>query len=121
MVPALIVHCVNEIELRGMNEVGLYRVPGSEKDVKMLKEKFLRSKSTPQLQEVDIHVICGVIKDFLRSLREPLLTNSLWRDFIQAGESHDIMDIAPAIYQAISLLPQPNRDTLAYIMLHLNK
>lgn len=121
MVPALIVHCANEIELRGMNEVGLYRVPGSEKDVKMLKEKFLRSKSTPQLQEIDIHVICGVIKDFLRSLREPLITNTLWRDFIQAGDSRDIMDIAPAIYQAISLLPQPNRDTLAYIMLHLNK
>lgn len=37
MVPPLIIHCVNEIELRDTSEVGLYRVPGSEKDVKTLK------------------------------------------------------------------------------------
>lgn len=34
MVPALMVHCINEIEQRGLNEIGLYRIPGSEKDVK---------------------------------------------------------------------------------------
>lgn len=56
MVPALIVHCINEvtfylknfcfaflkgftlqIERRGFNEVGIYRVSGSEKDIKALK------------------------------------------------------------------------------------
>jgi Rac GTPase-activating protein 1 len=37
MVPSIIVHCVNEVELRGLNEVGIYRVPGAEKDVKGLK------------------------------------------------------------------------------------
>jgi Rac GTPase-activating protein 1 len=37
MVPSIIVHCVNEVEHRGLNEVGIYRVPGAEKDVKGLK------------------------------------------------------------------------------------
>lgn len=37
MIPSLIVHCVNEVELRGLTEIGIYRVPGSEKDVKSLK------------------------------------------------------------------------------------
>jgi Rac GTPase-activating protein 1 len=37
MVPSLIVHCINEVEVRGLNEVGIYRVPGLEKDVKALK------------------------------------------------------------------------------------
>lgn len=37
MVPSLIVHCINEVELRGLNEVGIYRVPGAEKDVRLLK------------------------------------------------------------------------------------
>lgn len=37
MVPALVVHCTNEVENRGLSEVGIYRVPGSEKDVKELK------------------------------------------------------------------------------------
>lgn len=121
MVPALIVHCVNEIELRGLNEVGIYRVPGSEKEVRMLKEKFLRCKAPPILNEIDIHVICGVVKDFLRSLQESLVTNALWNDFIQAVDGKDIREVAPCLYRAISDLPQPNRDTLAYIMLHLIK
>lgn len=37
MVPALVVHCTNEVENRGLSEVGIYRVPGAEKDVKELK------------------------------------------------------------------------------------
>ena len=39
MVPAIVVHCCNELELRGMQEVGLYRVPGSEREVRELREK----------------------------------------------------------------------------------
>lgn len=40
MVPALVIHCINEIEQRGMSEIGLYRVPGSDKEVKALKVSF---------------------------------------------------------------------------------
>lgn len=40
MVPAIIVHCINEIEIRGLNEIGIYRVSGSEKDIKALKVFF---------------------------------------------------------------------------------
>lgn len=37
MIPALIIHCLKEIESRGLNELGLYRISGSERDVKCLK------------------------------------------------------------------------------------
>ncbi|XP_060520879.1 rac GTPase-activating protein 1 isoform X2 [Cylas formicarius] len=121
MVPALILHCVNEIELRGFNELGLYRIPGSEKDVKMLKERFLKGRSAPCLNQVDIHVICGCVKDFLRSLTESIVTFSMRPDFVRAIRARDGQDVAPLLYQCISELPQPNRDTLAYMTLHLQK
>ncbi|XP_057661376.1 rac GTPase-activating protein 1-like [Diorhabda carinulata] len=121
MVPSLIVHCVNEIESRGLTEMGIYRIPGSEKEVKDLKDKFLTCRIPPNLKEIDIHVICGCIKDFLRSLTEPLLTHTLWYDFITAVRAKDLNDITPALYETISKLPHPNRDTLAFIMLHLQK
>ena len=44
MVPAIVVHCCNELELRGMQEVGLYRVPGSEREVRELREKVFTLK-----------------------------------------------------------------------------
>lgn len=37
MIPALIIHCVMEVEDRGLSEVGIYRIPGSERDVRALK------------------------------------------------------------------------------------
>lgn len=75
----------------------------------------------PNLKEIDIHVICGCLKDFLRSLSEPLVTYAHWKDFVQAVQVRDPQDALPALYQAISELPQPNRDTLAHIILHLQK
>ncbi|KTF83759.1 hypothetical protein cypCar_00044588 [Cyprinus carpio] len=77
MIPSLVVHCVNEIEQRGLHETGLYRVSGSDRVVKDLKEKFL------QLSDDD---------------------NSI-----------------ALMYQNISDLPQPNRDTLAFLIIHLQR
>ena len=37
MVPALMVHCLDEIDLRGMNEAGIYRICAPEKDIHQLK------------------------------------------------------------------------------------
>jgi Rac GTPase-activating protein 1 len=43
MVPSLIVHCINEVDLRGLNEVGIYRISGAEKDVRELKVQNVTS------------------------------------------------------------------------------
>ncbi|XP_076065683.1 rac GTPase-activating protein 1-like isoform X2 [Oratosquilla oratoria] len=121
MVPALVVHCTNEIENRGLNEVGIYRVPGAEREVKELKERFLRGKGVPNLSQIDVHVICGTLKDFLRTLKEPLVTFTLWKVFVQAAEIPVCEDSLAAMYQAITDLPRPNRDTLAWLIVHLQK
>lgn len=54
--------------------------------VKELKEKFLRGKTFPLLSKVeDIHAITGLLKDFLRNLKEPLLTFRLNSNFMEAA------------------------------------
>lgn len=59
---------------------------GSDRVVKDLKEKFMRGKSVPLLSKVeDIHAIAGLLKDFLRNLKEPLLTFRLNRAFMDAA------------------------------------
>lgn len=121
MVPSIVVHCINEIELRGMNEQGLYRVGGGSSDVKALKEKFLKGRGAPNLSDVEIPTICSTLKDFLRSLKEPLITIGLRDDFARAAGMEDKVDSEAALYQAISELPQPNRDTLAFLTLHLQR
>ncbi|CAH0715793.1 unnamed protein product, partial [Brenthis ino] len=120
MVPALLVHCINEVERRGLSERGLYRLSAVDKDVKRLKERFLRGCGSPSLAGEDVHLICGCIKDFLRGLREPLVSAALWADFL-AAPRRDRADAAAAAVHAVSQLPPPNRDTLAFLVLHLQK
>lgn len=79
-------YLLNSVCLRICAQRGLYRVPGGERLVKELKDRLLEGKGPPQLNKVhDIHVICGVLKDFLRKLTEPLVTFKLHRAFIEAS------------------------------------
>lgn len=122
MIPAIVVHCISEIEQRGLQETGLYRISGCDRTVKELKEKFLRGKSVPLLSKVDdIHAVCGLLKDFLRNLKEPLLTFRLNKTFMEAAEISDDGNSIAAIYQAVDELPMANRDTLAFLMIHLQR
>ncbi|NXY88634.1 RGAP1 protein, partial [Alcedo cyanopectus] len=122
LIPSIVVHCVNEIEQRGLQETGLYRVSGCTKTVKELKEKFLRGKSVPVLSKVDdIHAVCSLLKDFLRSLKDPLLTFQLNKTFVEAAEISDEDNSIAAMYQAVEQLPQANRHTLAFLIIHLQR
>nr|XP_020460189.1 rac GTPase-activating protein 1-like [Monopterus albus] len=121
-VPQLIVECVTEIERRGLEERGLYRVPGGERLVRELRDEFMQGKTPLMLSKVnDIHVVCGLLKDFLRKLKEPLLTFKLHRTFMEASELPDEDNSCAVMYQAVAELPKANRDTLAFLMLHLQK
>lgn len=122
MIPALVFHCCNEIEKRGLTEVGLYRTSGSDKEIKQLKDLILNSKSgMPSLASYDVSVICGVLKEFLRSLDEPLVTAILRNDFIRAAEAKSADEQTELLNKAVSELPPANRDTLAFLMAHLQK
>ncbi|ESN97473.1 hypothetical protein HELRODRAFT_177894 [Helobdella robusta] len=82
-VPAIVIHCIKEVELRGLKEVGVYRVSGSISD---------------------IHVICSCLKDFLRNLKEPLVTYQLWSAFLRAAEKHDRQESITDTYQVMNRL-----------------
>ena len=41
----------------------------------------------PILSKYDIHVVASTVKKFLRSLKEPIIPNSLWRVFVDAANN----------------------------------
>uniref|UniRef100_A0A8C9ENK2 Rac GTPase activating protein 1 n=1 Tax=Pavo cristatus TaxID=9049 RepID=A0A8C9ENK2_PAVCR len=118
LVPALVVQCVTEVETRGLAEAGLYRVPGAEPLVREWKRRMLHSGEAPS-GVADIHVVCGVLKDFLRGLKEPLVTFSLHPAFLRAADIPDEAACSTALQHVVGKLPAANRDTLAFLMLHL--
>ncbi|UJR21733.1 hypothetical protein I4U23_024808 [Adineta vaga] len=122
-VPALLVHCIKEIEQRGLQEVGIYRLNVVEGQVKELKERLLKSRTglLDLSHYHDIHLICGVVKDFLRSLSESLLTDALWKSFAAIVDEESELTQQQKFDSLIQQLPKPNRDTLAFLILHLQR
>ena len=67
---------LDEIEARGLDEVGLYRIPGSLASVNALKSAF-DSGGVVNMEDpkwYDINAATGCFKSYLRELPEPLLT-----------------------------------------------
>ncbi|OAF70794.1 Male germ cell RacGap [Intoshia linei] len=121
-IPAFVTHCVKEIEKRGMYEKEIYRICGSKKSVDTLVEKYIRGGGTPSLSTfTDIHTIASALKKFLRELKEPLLTFRLWSSFATAAEMLDCSERESTLCSLVASLPKPNRDTLSYLVLHLQR
>lgn len=99
-----------------MDTVGLYRVSGSEKEVKILRDKF--RKGVPNLYDVDIHVLCSCLKDFIRSQENHLITQSALSKMTDACKANDVSD---SLRQGVLELPVSNRKILAFLILHLQK
>ena len=85
-VPFLIGCCVREVEKRGINEVGIYRISGSSSDVQRLRKSFESNpyEAEQLLKEVDVNAVAHLLKLYLRELPEALFTDELYPNFFEA-------------------------------------
>lgn len=123
-VPALIVHCCNEIERDdNIKTECLYNVKKETRKIEELEQKILKSKSgMPNLSNEDVHLLTGVVKHFLEGLHESLITTTLWSvlaETVSKDESNITKRSTIEAYIGYDL-PAANRDTLAFIMQHLH-
>uniref|UniRef100_A0A8C2TF36 BCR activator of RhoGEF and GTPase n=1 Tax=Coturnix japonica TaxID=93934 RepID=A0A8C2TF36_COTJA len=84
-VPYIVRQCVEEIERRGMEEVGIYRVSGVATDIQALKAAFdVNNKDVSvMMSEMDVNAIAGTLKLYFRELPEPLFTDELYPNFAE--------------------------------------
>lgn len=126
-VPLLVRKCVDEVEARGLETVGIYRLCGSARRKLMLREAFEKNAAVVSLTPdnvSDIHVVTGVLKDYLRELPEPLFTNALYQmllDALSVRLPSDPEGSAKLMLSILECLPTPNQDTMALILNHLRR
>ena len=53
-----------------------------------VRGRLLTGKGNPNLEEIDIYDICGVLTSFIRSLGEPLVTFRLHPVFVEAAGTY---------------------------------
>ncbi|KAJ2719289.1 hypothetical protein GGI07_005306 [Coemansia sp. Benny D115] len=124
VVPVIVEKCLAEIELRGLEEVGIYRVSGAAADVSRLRQMFNVDPDAVDLSAdifYDINVVSGVMKQFLRELPEPLMTYNLYEGFINAASIDDYDERLWAIKDLVHALPTANYTLLKRCVEHLER
>ncbi|XP_062816796.1 active breakpoint cluster region-related protein isoform X2 [Anolis carolinensis] len=122
-VPYIVRQCVEEVEKRGIDEVGIYRISGVATDIQALKAAFdANSKDIlMMLSDMDINAIAGTLKLYFRELPEPLLTDRLYPAFMEGIALSDAAAKENCMMHLLRSLPDPNLITFLFLLEHLKR
>ncbi|KAJ0067825.1 hypothetical protein NL108_011043, partial [Boleophthalmus pectinirostris] len=122
-VPLIVRQCVEEIERRGMEEVGIYRVSGVATDIQSLKAAFDTNNKDVSLMmsDMDVNAIAGTLKLYFRELPEPLFTDELYPNFAGGIALSDSVAKESCMLNLLLSLPEPNLVTFLFILDHLKR
>lgn len=122
-VPLLVAKCTRIVETKGLNIVGIYRIPGNTAAISTLNELINRNGLDEQTLNDskwdDVNVVSSLLKLFIRSLPEPILPNELYGSFIEADKISDQAQRFLELKSLIHRLPQHNYETLKHLIEHL--
>ena len=87
-VPEIVKQCCVHIEKYGLETVGIFRIDSSKKRIKEIREQFNRGESVVLDSSYNPLDVACLLKDYLRSLPEPLLTRKLYNAFIYCSSKY---------------------------------
>ncbi|XP_070827222.1 rho GTPase-activating protein 42 isoform X2 [Chaetodon trifascialis] len=115
--------CIDLVEMRGINTMGLYRIGGVNSKVQKLMTTVFSSKAPVDMdldpETWDNKTITSGLKNYLRCLSEPLMTFKLHKDFIMAVKSDDQNYRVCAVHALVHKLPERNKEMLELLIKHL--
>ncbi|XP_006734590.2 active breakpoint cluster region-related protein isoform X1 [Leptonychotes weddellii] len=122
-VPYIVRQCVEEVEKRGIEEVGIYRISGVATDIQALKAVFDANNKDIllMLSDTDINAIAGTLKLYFRELPEPLLTDRLYPAFMEGIALSDPAAKENCMMHLLRTLPDPNLITFLFLLEHLKR
>ncbi|XP_042353404.1 unconventional myosin-IXb [Plectropomus leopardus] len=118
-VPKVVELLLMHVELNGLYTEGIYRKSGSTCRARELHQIMETDPEKPCLDNYPIHTITGLVKRWLRELPDPLMTFSLYNDFLHAVELPEKSERIKAVYQKVEELPPANFNTLERLIFHL--
>uniref|UniRef100_A0A7M4ENA7 Rho GTPase activating protein 10 n=1 Tax=Crocodylus porosus TaxID=8502 RepID=A0A7M4ENA7_CROPO len=116
--------CISAIETRGINDQGLYRVVGVSSKVQRLLNLLMDAKTCSEVDlensvEWEVKTITSAMKQYLRSLPEPLMTYELHGKFIIPAKSGSPESRVSAVHFLVHKLPEKNKEMLDILVKHL--
>nr|XP_029479171.1 unconventional myosin-IXb-like isoform X3 [Oncorhynchus nerka] len=118
-IPMVVQIMLEHVEMNGLYTEGIYRKSGSACHARELHQLLETNPERATLEKYSIHTVTGLVKRWLRELPEPLLTFSLYNDFLHAVELPEQSEQLRAVYQKLDDLPPSNFNTLERLVFHL--
>uniref|UniRef100_A0A7N8WVI8 Beta-chimaerin n=1 Tax=Mastacembelus armatus TaxID=205130 RepID=A0A7N8WVI8_9TELE len=122
--PMVVDMCIQEIEARGLQSEGLYRISGFSELIEDVKMAFDRDGEKADISSnayEDINIITGALKLYFRELPIPLITYDAYPRFIETGKITDPDKRLESLHEALKLLPPAHCESLRYLMAHLKR
>merc|ERR1719270_854816 len=105
-IPQIIKSCVRIINLYGLHHQGIFRVSGSQAEINNFRESFERGEDplADMTDGNDINSVAGVLKLYLRELREPIFSVQYFDQFMELARDHPIpfvLNVRDKYYQKL--------------------
>ncbi|OSX66081.1 hypothetical protein POSPLADRAFT_1131942 [Postia placenta MAD-698-R-SB12] len=125
-IPILVEKCIEAVDALALDLEGIYRKTGGSSQVKMITQLFERQEyRTFDLCDTerfnDICSVTSVLKTYLRSLPDPLMTYALHAKFTSAANIRDPEAKSKALLESVNELPKEHYYTTRALMLHLHR
>ncbi|TKS71688.1 SLIT-ROBO Rho GTPase-activating protein 3 [Collichthys lucidus] len=106
----------------GLQQQGIFRVPGSQVEVNDIKNSFERGEDPliDDQNEHDINSVAGVLKLYFRGLENPLFPKERFLDFISTIKLESGAERAHHIQQIVVTLPRTIIIVMRYLFAFLN-
>jgi Rho-type GTPase-activating protein 1/2 len=120
--PYIITRCIEEVETNGMDYEGIYRKSGGASSLRAIIDAF-EAGGEVNFDHLggsgDICAVTSALKQYLRTLPDPLLPFSAYDRFLQATTGTDHALKVHKFRAVLESLPKVNYDVLSLLMLHL--
>ncbi|KAG8195017.1 hypothetical protein JTE90_008188 [Oedothorax gibbosus] len=121
-IPLIIRSCIRVINLYGLHHQGIFRVSGSQVEINNFRETFERGEDP--LADVsdasDINSVGGVLKLYLRELREPLFPIFYFDQLVDISQVESKKEFIHRVREVVNNLPRTVVIVLRYLFAFLN-
>ncbi|KAK3556425.1 hypothetical protein QTP70_008341 [Hemibagrus guttatus] len=122
-IPLVVESCIRYINLYGLQQQGIFRVPGSQVEVNDIKNSFERGEDPliDDQSDHDINSVAGVLKLYFRGLENPLFPKERFLDFISTIKLESSAERVHHLQQIIVTLPRTIIIVMRYLFAFLNQ
>ncbi|XP_076596461.1 SLIT-ROBO Rho GTPase-activating protein 3 isoform X2 [Chaetodon auriga] len=119
-IPVVVESCIRFINLHGLHHEGIFRVPGSQREVNLIRDAFERGDDPLSDSECDLDSVAGVLKLYFRGLEPPLFPYDSYSQLLDCVQIEGVTEKAAQIKAIVSTFPRPLLIVLRYLFAFLN-